>query len=282
MKQRILSITLIAICLVGAWACTNSGNHSDSDRSAEKWKLSILAYTFRNNSFFEAVDKASELGLNYICGYPGQPIGNGVQGTMEYTMDEGQREKVLNYLASKNIKLIDFGVISPNTEKEWTALFDFAKAMGIENIVSEPDPKHLDLVSQLCDTYQIKVAIHNHAAPSHYWNPDSLMKEIEGKSELIGVCADVGHWARSGLDPVKSLQKVQDRLMELHFKDVSSDNKDAIDVVWGTGVNDVKAMLEELIHQKFSGILAIEYESNPQNNMQEIKECLDFYKKVVE
>lgn len=281
MKQRILFGTLMGLFLLTGGACTQSEKRSDADQPDVPWKMAILAYTFRNHTFFEAVDKASELGIHYIGGYPGQPIGGGVEGTMSPAMDGGQREKVLDYLASKEVKLIDFGVISPDSEAEWTSLFEFAKAMGIENVVSEPDPRYLELVSALCDQYQINVAIHNHAAPSPYWNPDTLMNRIHGKSERIGVCADVGHWVRSGLNPVAGLQTVRSRLMELHFKDVSAAGTDAEDVVWGTGVNEVEAMLAELVDQGFSGFLSIEYERNPADNMQEIRESLQFYEEAL-
>lgn len=280
MKQRNLFISLLTLFLFYGSACTNRG--SSSNQPTEPWTTAILAYTFRNDSFLEAVDKASELGIGNIGGYPGQAIGGGIQGEMAHTMDENQRKKVLDHLESKNVKLVDFGVISPNSEKEWISVFEFAKAMGIANIVSEPDPDDLDLVSSLCDLYQVNVAIHNHAAPSHYWNPDSLMNQIKGKSERIGICADVGHWVRSGLDPVESLRKVRDRLKQLHFKDVSQVSLEAEDVVWGTGVSNVEAMLEELVDQEFSGIFSVEYERNPSDNMGEIEESLRFYEEVIQ
>ncbi len=107
------------------------------------------------------------------------------------------------------------------------------------------------------------------------------MKHLEGKSERIGVCADVGHWVRSGLNPVAGLQTVRGRLMQLHFKDVSKTGDDAEDVVWGTGVNDVEAMLAELVDQGFTGYLSVEYERNPADNMAEIKESLRFYEQAL-
>lgn len=278
MKRRFLFASLVAFVFLTGEACAPSEKHSKPDAP---WDMAILAYTFRNHTFFEAVDKASELGIRYIGGYPGQPIGGGMEGTMGHTMGENQRTKVLDYLARRQVKLVDFGVISPDSEDEWIALFEFANMMGIENIVSEPDTKYLDQVSSLCDRYQINVAIHNHASPSTYWNPDTLMHLIEGKSKRLGVCADVGHWVRSGLDPVAGLQTVRDRLMQLHFKDVSKAGLDAEDVVWGTGVTGVEAMLAELIEQGFSGYLSVEYERNPDDNVSEIKESLRFYEQAL-
>lgn len=281
MKQCILIVNLMALIVLTGGACTQTEKRSDTNQSIAPWEMAILAYTFRNHTFFEAVDKASELGFHYIGGYPGQPIGGEVEGTMSHTMGEKQRTKVLDYLASKQVKLMDFGVVNPDSEQEWKSLFEFAKAMGIENIVSEPDPKYLDQISLLCDHHQINVAIHNHAFPSTYWHPDTLMSLIEGKSERIGVCADVGHWVRSGLDPLNGLQTVRDRLIQLHFKDISIAHPDAEDVVWGTGVNGIEAMLAELVDQGFSGFLSVEYERNPADNMQEIKQSLRYYEDVL-
>ena len=56
------------------------------------------------------------------------------------------------------------------------------------------------LIDKLANEYNINVAIHDHPKPSHYWNPEAVLKVCEGRSKRIGACADVGHWARSGLD----------------------------------------------------------------------------------
>ncbi len=254
---------------------------ADSTSNAIKWKVATIAYTFRKFTFFEAVVKTKELGINYIGGYPGQIIGGDVAGKMTPDMDSETQMKVLTYLKEHGVELIDFGVINPKTDLEWRQLFEFAKAMGIKNIVSEPSPEQLEMVSGLCDEFDINVAIHNHPAPSHYWNPDTLVAAISGLSSRIGACADVGHWVRSGLDPVESLKKLDGRIMELHFKDESEKAKDAVEVVWGTGVSNVKGMLEELHRQNFDGFLSIEYESKPEDNIKEIKESLQYYHQVV-
>jgi sugar phosphate isomerase/epimerase len=47
------------------------------------------------------------------------------------------------------------------------------------------------------------------------------------------------------------------------------------------GVANVKGMLEELKRQQFSGVLAVEYESKPEDNFDEIKQSLQYYNEVV-
>ena len=99
--------------------------------------------------------------------------------------------------------------------------FDFAKDMGIETIVSEPAEDAFDAIDKLCDEYGINVAIHNHPKPSHYWNPETVLKVCKGRSKRIGACADTGHWMRSGLNPVECLKKLEGRIISFHFKDLN-------------------------------------------------------------
>src|SRR5690606_17793526 len=117
MKQRIVVVNLILLVLLTVGACTQLEKRSDASASVAPWEMAILAYTFRNHTFFDAVDKASELGIRYIGGFPGQPIGGGIDGTLSYMMDEDQRTKVLEHLALKQVKLMDFGVISLDSEQ---------------------------------------------------------------------------------------------------------------------------------------------------------------------
>ncbi len=245
------------------------------------WKLAAIAWTFRTHTFFETVDRVHELGLHYLGAFPGQELGGGLEGKLEVGMDEGNRKKVLEYLQSKNVKLIDFGVYTPEGYDGWKALFEFAKSMGIENIVSEPVKDDLPIVATLCEEYQIPVAIHNHPAPSAYAHPDTMLAVLKRSPEYIGACADVGHWVRSGFDAVDALRKIEGRIYELHFKDITGDNTGGVDTVWGTGRCNIQGLLKELKRQQFDGYLAIEYESNPENNMEDIRKSLAYYRQAL-
>jgi hypothetical protein len=136
----------------------------------------------------------------------------------------------------------------------------------------------MDVVEKLAKEYNIKVAIHNHPKPDNfYWNPDTVLAAVNGRSPLLGVCADVGHYVRSGLDPVATLKKMEGRLIALHFKDLNEKSPQAHDVPWGTGISNAKGMLAELKRQKFKGVFCIEYEYNWTNSSPEIAECVKFF-----
>jgi sugar phosphate isomerase/epimerase len=103
---------------------------------------------------------------------------------------------------------------------------------------------------------------------------------VEGRSERIGACADVGHWVCSGLDPVECLRALEGRIISLHFKDLNEKARQGHDVPWGTGVCNVPEMLQELKTQKFKGVFSVEYEYNWDNNVPEIAKSLEAFHKI--
>ncbi len=248
------------------------------------WKLAVQAWTFHNSTFYETVDNAKTLGLKYIEAFGSQSLSKEEPQTKtDYQMKAETKEKIKAKLAQAGIKLINYGVVTPaeNSEAEWRKLFDFAKDMGIETIVSEPSEDAFDMLDKLCQEYKINIAIHNHPRPSHYWNPDTVLKVCQGRSKYIGACADTGHWMRSGINPLEAIKKLKGRIISLHIKDLNKfGDPNAHDVIWGTGVGDFKEILAELDKQNFKGVFSIEYEYNWDKSMPELAGCIANFNKV--
>jgi sugar phosphate isomerase/epimerase len=241
---------------------------------AEKlgWRLGCQAYSFNQFTFFEAIDKTASLGLHYIEGYPGQRISKKLSAAMGADMPAAQRKEVLKKLADSGVKMVNFGVGGCDRRH-----FEFGKEMGVETLVAEPGENDFDEIDKLCGEFKINLAIHNHPKPSHYWNPDTVLKVCKGHSKRIGACADTGHWARSGFKPVDCLKKLAGRIISLHFKDLNKMGMDAHDVPWGTGVCDVKGMLIELRRQKLKAVFSIEYEYHWENSLPDIAKCVAYF-----
>ena len=125
------------------------------------------------------------------------------------------------------------------------------------------------------------MAIHNHPQPNHYWNPDTEVRVLQGRSKRIGSCADVGHWQRSGVQPIEALKKLEGRIIESHFKDLNEFGN-GHDVAWGTGKGNVKGMLAELKRQGYKGYLSIEYEyGDLQHLADNLPKCVAFFDKTL-
>jgi sugar phosphate isomerase/epimerase len=244
---------------------------------AEKigWRLGCQAYSFNRFTFFDAVDKTASVGLKYIEAYPGQRLSKDNSAAIGENLSADDRKIVKKKLADSGVKLVNYGVcgLSKN-EAESRKVFEFAKDMGIETIVSEPGEDAMETLDKLCGEFDINVAIHNHPKPSHYWNPDTVLKAVEGRSKRIGACTDTGHWVRSGLKPLECLKKMEGRIISLHFKDLNELSPAAHDVPWGTGVSNVKEMLAEIHRQGIKAVFSIEYEYHWDNSLPEIAQCV--------
>ena len=180
--------------------------------NAEKlgWHLGCQTWTFREFSLFEAIDKTASLGLHYIETGAGMKSLSKEQPQLKFNEDSPAsiRSEVKKKLADSGIALKSYGVTPLSKDVgQCRKMFDFAKDMGLETIVSEPTEDAFDMIEKLCDQYGINLAIHNHPNPSHYWNPDTVLKVCKGRSTRIGACADTGHWLRLGAEPAGVLEK---------------------------------------------------------------------------
>lgn len=299
--KRIFSRCLLAILFTGT---ITSSAQTPEDKLG--WKLGAQAWTFRTHTFTETLDTLKSIGLHYVQAFPGQKLGGDLEGTMDYHMDAQQRKKILDLLKKKGIQMISFGVTGADNESDWRKLFEFAKGMNLQSIAVEPAYKDMPLVSKLADEFKVNVAIHNHPQPTLYWSPDTVLKYTAGLSKRIGINGDIGHWVRSGIDPVEALKKFEGRVFALHFKDLDKKPSEEMlktlsslppgggfpkelieqlqkgphDVVWGTGVSNISGVMKELKRQGFKGPIFAEYEYNWGKNAGEVKESAKYFRSV--
>ena len=260
---------------------TPAGTDSDSADVAKGWKLGIQMWTFHQSPFYTAIEKADSAGIKYVEAFPGQQLQEGSEATFDVNMPDSSRARVKDLLSKKGMRLVAFGVVVPASPAEWKKLFDFAADMGIQYITAEPLKQHWDTVNTMAGEYKIMVAIHDHPVPSAYSHPDSVMAAINGRINL-GACADVGHWARNGLDIVQSLKMLEGRVIGVHLKDIISFGKvDARDTVLGKGVIPFPEVFGELKRQGFNGVFSIEHESNWQNNVPDVKHNKQFFEEQI-
>lgn len=274
--KRLQNVFMLLLVAALSTACLSSSAQNSAIKQLG-WQLGAQAWSFNKFTFAEALDKIDSCGLKYVEAFPGQKIGGGIEGNMDFTMDKATRKKVQKLLKQHGVKIVSYGVVVPKNHDEWVQLFEFAKAMGLENVVSEPEVKDIPFISTLCDKYKVNLAIHDHPKPSHYWNPDILLAAIKGASPRVGACADIGHWTRSGLDALECLKKLAGHVKEFHFKDLNEKSPEAHDVPWGSGVNNIVAIMEEMKRQGFRGPVMAEYEYNWYTNVPEIKQSAEFF-----
>jgi len=283
LSSHLFAAALFVGGFFGSVVCIAEAPQAKIDSSAAEklgWKLGVQTYSFNRFTFFEAIDKAASVGLQYAEAYPGQKISADIDGKMGPGMTDDQIQAVKEKLKSAGVQLTAFGVTGLSADEATSRkTFEWCKEMGIGVINTEVREDAFDTLEKLCGEYEIIIGFHNHPEPSHYWNPETVSKAIEGRSKWFGACADTGHWLRSGLNPVECLQKLDGRIVSFHFKDLNKEGKGAHDVPWGTGVADVPALLAEMKRQNFQGPISIEYEHNWLESLPEIGQCVvNFHK----
>ena len=274
--KKVILLAVVALFAVGTEAQIPAATAADQ----LGWQLAVHSYTFKNFSIFDAIDKTAALGVHYMS-ISGSVNWNGSNSVATTSLSEKQLQAIQDKLKASGIspKFVNIGVVKlPPDEATSRKVFEFAKKLGIDTLVAEPATNALDTVEKLCKEYNIRVAIHDHPkGHSIYWNPDSVLAAIKGRTPLLGACADVGHWMRSGLDPVECLKKLDGHIFCLHFKDLNEMKPGAHDVPWGTGIGQTQALMAELKRQHFHGAFCVEYEYHWDTSQPEIAECVKFF-----
>src|SRR4051795_8583556 len=210
-----------------------STENAATSNATANWKIGVQMWTFRMFPFADALNKVDSAGVKYIEAFFDQKLGAGMPGSFGIKMSADTRTKLKQLLQSKGIQIVAMGVISPKNKDEWKKAFDLAKEFGLSYITAEPRKDQWNMVDSMAGAYGIKVAIHDHPKPNPYWSPDSVLAAVQGHPN-IGSCADVGHWARNGLNPVECLKKLEGHIYGVHLKDIKKFNDTkADDVVVG-------------------------------------------------
>ena len=260
---------------------TTAATPADTSNVTDSWKLGVQMWTFNHFTFAEALNKVDSAGIKSIEAFPGQKLGADMPGEFGIAMNADTRAKLKKLLESKGISIVALGVIAPDKDAEWKQFFDLAKEFGLSYITCEPRDDQWNMVDSMAGVYGIKIAIHDHPKPNHYWTPDSVLAAAQGHPN-IGSVADVGHWARNGLNPVECLKKLEGHVYGVHLKDIKVfDNPQAEDTAVSHGVIDFPAIFAELKRQHFSGMLSIEQESNWLNNLTDVMATKKYFEDQV-
>jgi sugar phosphate isomerase/epimerase len=231
----------------------------------KKFPFAAEAWTFRKFTFVETLRMLKELGVGGIEAYDGQALSAELPGAgFTPDMTPEQIAKVKEWLKASGVTLYGYGVVDiGKTEESMRKVFDFARKMGIRVVVCEPADDDFTLLEKLVREYDIKIAIHNHPAPSKYNLPETVFSHVDAKDARIGSCADSGHWMRGMNDPREAFKLLQGRILDVHLKDRSDFGtaKGVDDVPWGAGKGMIRDLLAELTLQDYDGYLTMEYEN---------------------
>ncbi len=266
-----------AVTAVGV-SLLDTPNYAWAETSNDPYRglpIGVQSYSLRNYDVEQAIRHIQGLGVR------------NVEFSTQHMPLDSSREQI----AQLHARLKEAGLsITAHGVNGFTAdhaanrrVFEFARKARIRNITANPEPDSFDSLERLVDEYNIRIAIHNHGPGALYDKLDSVKKAVAGRHKLIGACIDTGHTLRSNGDPVKWIRELGDRVFALHVKDVAEKRKRTHDVVLGTGHLDVVGMFRALRDIEFpaDGSLSLEYESNPDNPIDDMEQCFTVARQAI-
>ena len=276
------SFLLPAICSVLFAGLAVLATPIPDDCKTGGFAMGCQAWTFNNFTVMEAIDKTAEAGGKVIELFPDQKFSPEKPDLkFDHNASDEMIAAVKARLQERGIRAVNYGVVGiPKDEASARKIFEFAKKLNLYGITTE-SVEALDTIEKLVKEYDIRVGIHNHQRrpkdPNYkVWDPNYVLSVVKDRDPRIGSTADVGHWVRSGLNPVDCLKTLEGRISSVHLKDLNEKSPDAHDVPYGTGVSGISGILDELKRQHFNGNVSIEYEYNWMNNVPEVAQCVGF------
>lgn len=241
--------------------------------SEKSLSLGMASYTFREFSLEETISMTKRLGLKWISL---KSFHLPLESSEQQIKDAAEKVK------ASGLNLYGCGVIYMKNEQEVERAFRYAKTAGIQVIIGVPNHDLLKRAEERVKQFDIKLAIHNHGPTDKlYPTPGSAYERIEGLDPRIGICLDVGHTQRAGVDPSEAAEKYKDRLWDVHIKDVSRADEHGTTVEIGRGVINIPSLLKTLIHIDYKGCAALEFEKDSKDPLPGAAESVGFIKGVL-
>jgi inosose dehydratase len=237
------------------------------------FELGIASYTFRNFTLDQAIAMTQRLAITRLTAKD-----------VHLPMKDSDEELhvAVSKIKQAGITLDSYGVIYMKSEEEVSQAFSYGKKAGVKLIVGSPEPALLPVVDRFVKETGLTLAIHNHGpTDKNFPSPESVYKAVANFDRRIGLCIDVGHTLRIGLDPVAQFRQCFDRVFDFHLKDITAAQPDAKDVEVGRGVMNVIGLLKEAQQKGYDGTFHFEYEKDPNDPLPGVAESVGYVRGVL-
>ncbi len=240
------------------------------------FELGVASYSLRNFSRTYAIQAIQSLGIPYV---------NVKSFHMPYEASPAELASGRAEFESAGLQIVGGGTVTMNvdTDEDVRGYFEYARACGMPLMVIAPTRRTLPRIERFVREYDIAVAIHNHGpTDEHFPGPQDALPVIRDMDPRVGVCLDVGHTARTGIDVAEAAELSGDRLLDLHMKDLADLTSAESQCVVGDGAVPIGRLFAVLDRIGYAGFVNLEYEIDASNPLPGMKRSFAFMRGVLE
>lgn len=242
--------------------------------TSPKLTIGLASYTLRKYSVSQLIDICKRLNIKDIAlksfHLPLDASDSDIQATISKFKEAG-------------LNIYGGGVIYMKNEAEVKNAFRYAKAAGMKMIIGVPNHDLLPLVEKYVKENDIKLAIHNHGPGDEvYPTPATVYDKIVNLDKRIGLCIDVGHVVRLGMNPIEAIKKYGHRMFDMHLKDVDGTVAKSESIQIGRGVIDIPKLMKVLKDVNYQGVMSIEYEKDAENAEGGLAESVGYVRGILD
>lgn len=238
-------------------------------------KLGVASYSFRKFSRAQAIAMTKQLGTPYLNV---KDFHLSLKSTPE-EIDAAKKE-----FAAAGIILVGCGNVSfdKDDEADIRSKFVYAKRAGFPLIVCAPTAVTLPKLEKFVKEFDIKIAVHNHGPEDkNFPTPQSVLKIVKNMDPRCGLCIDIGHTSRTGVDIVASIAEAGPRLLDMHTKDLADPMVKESQVAVGEGKLPIPQIFQQLVKMGYDGSVNLEYEINETDPMPGMQKSFAYMRKVL-
>jgi sugar phosphate isomerase/epimerase len=168
-----------------------------------------------------------------------------------------------------------------NDEQDIRGKFEYAKLAGLPLMVCAPTHETLPKMEKYVKEYNIKIALHNHGPEDkHFPTVQSVLDAVKDMDPRCGLCMDIGHTARTGVNIVEWIERAGPRLLSMHTKDLSNTTARESQCDVGEGVLPIVAIFKQLRKMNYTGGVMLEYEIHDTDPMPGMQKSLAYERGV--
>jgi sugar phosphate isomerase/epimerase len=238
-------------------------------------ELGVASYSFRKFSRTQAIQMLKELGTPYL---------NVKSFHLPLNSSPEEIDAAKKEFADAGVIIVGIGNVDfqKDDEADIKSKFEYAKRLGAPLIVCAPTHVTLPKLGKFVEEYNIRIAVHNHGPEDkNFPTPQSVLAVVKDMDPRCGLCIDVGHTARTGVDVVQSIAEAGTRLLDMHVKDLANMSAKESQVAAGEGKMPFPEIFRQLIKMNYHGAVNLEYEINEENPMPGMQKSFSYMRGVL-